>query len=64
MKYRIQDWAGSILDYKGYFQPPHSGVVPMKFKSFDDAWEWIDTNAVADEDGETDMEAVEIKDGE
>lgn len=43
MKYVIQDWAGNVLDFKVVFKIP-SLAVPMKFKTFDDAWDWVYTN--------------------
>lgn len=42
-KFIIQDWAGNILDFKGKFKLPQLAV-PMEFKFFDDAWEYIDLN--------------------
>lgn len=40
MKFIIKDWAGNILNFKGKFDLP-TFAVPMKFNSFDDAWEYI-----------------------
>ena len=39
-KFYIQDWAGNVLDHKGFFKRPHLAVA-MTFNSFDDAWGWI-----------------------
>lgn len=44
-KFIIEDWAGNILDFKGKFQLPQLSV-PMEFESFDDAWEYIDSNII------------------
>lgn len=38
--FKIEDWAGNILNYKGLFERPCFAVA-MSFNSFDDAWVWI-----------------------
>lgn len=53
----IKDWAGNLLDFKGYFKNPQLAV-PMQFDSFDDAWEWIDTNI--EEDAHCDVFACQL----
>lgn len=56
IKFIIEDWAGNILDFKGKFKLPQLSV-PMKFKSFDAAWEYIDLNI--DEDCHEDVFVIE-----
>lgn len=53
----IKDWAGNVLDFKGNFKNPQLSV-PMHFDSFDDAWEWIDTNI--EDDCHCDVFAVKL----
>jgi len=55
-KFIIEDWAGNILDFKGNFKLPQFAV-PMEFSSFDDAWEYIDSNI--DENSHDDVFAIE-----
>lgn len=55
-KFIIEDWAGYILDFKGKFKIPQLSV-PMKFESFDAAWEYIDSNI--DEDSHEDVFVIE-----
>lgn len=42
-KFRIQDWAGNVLDYRGKFLKSELAV-PMAFDSFEDGWGWIYEN--------------------
>lgn len=55
-KFIIEDWAGNILDFKGKFKLPQLAV-PMEFDSFDDAWEYIDSNI--NEDNHEDIFVIE-----
>lgn len=57
-QYLIQDWAGNILNHKGYFQPKNLAV-PMTFDSFDDGWSWIYEN-VDDEEAYQDLYVEEL----
>lgn len=43
LKYKIEDWAGNVLDYTGLFKRT-CVAVPMEFDSFDSAWEYIYEN--------------------
>lgn len=54
----IKDWAGNLLDYKGYFKNPRLAS-PMTFDSFDDCWEWIMNNV--EEDAHCDVFACQYK---
>ena len=47
----IQDWASNTLQY--------NNGVPMEFKSFDDAWEYIFENYNEDEFEELNVEEIE-----
>lgn len=38
--FKIQDWAGNILNYKGVFERPYHAVAKT-FNSFDDATSWL-----------------------
>lgn len=55
-KYIIEDWAGNVLDYTGYFKMPQLAVA-MEFTSFEAAWEYIDSNI--NEDSHEDIFAIE-----
>lgn len=52
-QFYIQDWAGNVLDFKGTFKS-NQLVVPLKFDTFDDGWEWIYTN-IKDEEAHQDL---------
>ncbi len=54
----VMDWAGNILNYRGRFERPEFSV-PMEFKSFDAAWDWISENCP--EDSHEDLSAVLLK---
>lgn len=49
--FEIHDWAGNILNYKGYFERP-CFAVPMEFNTLDDAWEYMDSSIPEDSDCE------------
>ena len=51
----IVDWAGNVLNFKGYFQFWQT-VSPMLFDSFDDGWEWILENMAHDQHGDVYVE--------
>lgn len=55
MKYIIQDWACNVLQESGDFNFGNYGKdkgFPMKFDSFEDAWDWIYTNIEPENDNE------------
>ena len=54
--YIVTDWAGNVLNFKGYFQL-FQLASPMEFKSFDEAWEWIHEN-VQNENCFEDIEVI------
>lgn len=62
-KYIIKDWASNVLQYNGKFKSTSYGSmgvgVPMKFNSFDDAWDWIYTN-IDDEEAYQDLIVEEL----
>jgi len=58
MKYKLQDWAGNVLDFRGYFRISDLAV-PMQFESFDDGWDWILENG--DENTLEDYYVIEVK---
>ena len=52
-KYIITDWASNVLQYNEKFNFSAYGTnkgVPMEFKSFDDAQEYIEDMKLEDED--------------
>lgn len=52
-KYIITDWASNVLQYNEKFNFSAYGAnkgVPMEFKSFDDAQEYIEDMKLEDED--------------
>ena len=52
-QYIITDWASNVLQYNEKFNFSAYGVnkgVPMEFKSFDDAQEYIEDMKLEDED--------------
>lgn len=48
-KFIIKDWAGNILNFKGFFSPPQL-CVPMEFDSFECALEYQDEQKLDAED--------------
>lgn len=58
----IQDWAANTLQYNKSFnwgEHKNNIGVPMEFKSFDDAWEYIFENYNEDEFEELNVEEIE-----
>jgi hypothetical protein len=51
----IVDWAGNILNFKGYFQLWQMAS-PMLFDSFDDGWAWISENMAHDQHDTVEVE--------
>lgn len=47
-RYKIIDWAGNILDFKGRFKLPQLAVA-MAFDSFDTGWDYILENMTEDQ---------------
>lgn len=39
-KFRIEDWAGNILDYSDVFMRPHYAVA-KEFPTFEEAWNYL-----------------------
>lgn len=62
-KYIIQDWASNTLQHNGKFNraayDSKNVGSPMKFITFEDAWDWIYTN-IPDEEVYQDLLVEEL----
>ena len=57
--FRIEDWAGNVLTFKGQFERPDVAV-PMVFTAEDDAFGWIAEHC-ADDDALDDFYVMAVR---